>query len=157
MRHYTQGKFSPNNRAKYHGDPSKIFYRSGLELSAMAYFDRHTDIIEWSSETKIVPYISPKDGRMHRYFVDFTVRIRDKNKEIKSYIIEVKPYSKLQPPKKRSSKTGKPTVYYLREATEYAVNTAKFEAADKYAQTHGMEFIILTEREILGKKILNGY
>lgn len=149
MPKYIQGKFKPRHPEKYSDNVHDIWYRSQLELSAMFYFDRHKDIVSWGSENTVIPYTSPKDGRTHRYFCDFTIEILDKKTgEIRKLLIEVKPHSKLSPPKKKKTTSGKPTIWYIRDVAEYAVNCAKFEAAEKYCKDKGFEFMILTEKEI---------
>ena len=41
----------------------------------MVYCDNNESVIEWGSEEVVIPYKSPWDGRIHRYFPDFfTVR-----------------------------------------------------------------------------------
>jgi len=39
----------------------------------MKYLDSHSQIVNWSSEEFCIPYRSPIDRRMHRYFPDFWV------------------------------------------------------------------------------------
>jgi len=45
----------------------------------MNWLDKNPDIISWASEEMIVPYISPVDGKWHRYFPDFLVKVRTKD------------------------------------------------------------------------------
>ena len=66
-----KGKFRPTNRKKYKGDPANIIYRSLWERKFMVYCDSNSSIKEWGSEEIVIPYISPVDGRRHRYFPDF--------------------------------------------------------------------------------------
>ena len=70
------GKFRPKNIKKYKGNPTDIQYRSGWELRFMRYLDQNSSIVKWSSEEVVVPYRSPLDGRVHRYFPDFWIRVR---------------------------------------------------------------------------------
>ena len=63
-----KGLFRPKNPSKYRGDPSNIIFRSSWELRFMTYLDAHPDVLEWSSEEFCIPYVSPIDGRIHRYF-----------------------------------------------------------------------------------------
>ena len=76
-----QGKFRPRNPSKYLGDPLNIIYRSHWELKLMSYLDRHPHVMKWASEEVIIPYKSPIDGRMHRYFPDFYVEQINKDKK----------------------------------------------------------------------------
>lgn len=70
----TKGFFKPRNPKKYRGDPTKIVYRSSWELKFMGYLDAHSDVVEWASEEFSIPYRSPIDNRIHRYFPDFLVK-----------------------------------------------------------------------------------
>lgn len=136
---YHKGKFTPKNYGKYRGDPTDIWYRSGWELRVMQHLDANSQIREWSSEEHVIPYVSPLDGRVHRYFPDFWVRT-----DSGEFIIEVKPEKQGQPPKARKRVTQK----LVKEAATFAVNEAKWVAATAYCRKRGMEFKIMTERDI---------
>ena len=85
------GKFQPRNPKKYKGNPSNIVYRSSWEARCMSYFDKNENVIWWSSEEIIVPYRSPVDGKVHRYYPDFIIKVRQKDGGIKTIMIEIKP------------------------------------------------------------------
>ena len=68
-----KGKYIPKNSAKYRGDYRNIIYRSSWELKFMKYCDGNPSILEWGSEEIIIPYRSPLDNKIHRYFVDFYI------------------------------------------------------------------------------------
>lgn len=148
MAHYHQGKYSPKNPKKYKGDPTNIFWRSSWERNVLLWLDNHPACIEFSSEETIVPYYSPVDEKMHRYFVDFTATFKYPDNSVKKFLIEVKPKAQTVPPTrgKKKEKT------FLTEAVTWTVNEAKWKAAKKYAAERGMFFMILTEDEIFGKK-----
>lgn len=137
---YKQGIFTPKNPKKYKGDVNKICFRSSWELHAMIYFDKHPDIIEWSSEETIVPYVSPLDNRTHRYFIDFWI----KNKHGQQFYIEVKPYSQTIEPKKGKKKQDR----FIQEVETWAVNTEKWKSARAFAKTRNASFVLMTEREL---------
>jgi hypothetical protein len=80
-----KGKFRPKHPKKYRGDPTKIIYRSLWERNCMRYFDDNPNVLKWSSEEVIVPYKSPLDGRYHRYFPDFLIRIKNKQGQLEIY------------------------------------------------------------------------
>jgi hypothetical protein len=138
------GKFRPSNRHKYKGDPTNIIYRSLWERKFMVWCDRNENILEWGSEEIIIPYVSPVDNRIHRYFPDFYVRARTRDGGIKRFVVEVKPKSQTTPPKQR----GRVTKKYLTEVKTYAVNDAKWKAAREYCADRKMDFVILTEVEL---------
>ena len=144
MAKYHKGRFKPQHPEKYVGDATKIIYRSWWEFKLMSYCDKHSSIIEWSSEEVIVPYRSPIDGRMHRYFPDFVVQQKSKDGTIEVVMIEVKPKNQTKPPKipdKNASKNKR----FLNEVKTWGVNSAKWEAAEAYCKQRGWRFTIFTE------------
>jgi hypothetical protein len=138
------GRFRPSHTQKYKGDPTNIIYRSLWERKFMVWCDKNDNVLEWGSEEIVIPYISPVDGRVHRYYPDFYVRARTRGGGIEKFIIEVKPKSQTAPPKKQTRKTKK----YLTEVKTYAVNEAKWKAARDYCADRKMSFLILTEKEL---------
>ena len=140
---YKQGKYTPVNKEKYNGKHTPE-YRSSWVLKFFRWCDRNDNVLKWSSESTVVPYISPVDGKIHRYFVDGNVIIKEGD-IIKSYLVEIKPHSQTKPPKE-SKRKKKTTILY--EKITYAVNQAKWDAAKQYAAKKNMEFLILTEREL---------
>lgn len=145
---FKQGFFKPKNPAKYKGDATQIVYRSGWELRLMSYFDMHEDVIWWSSEEKIIPYRSPVDNKIHRYFPDFLINIKNKEGKTETVMIEVKPKSQTKEPKRPSKVTKK----YINEVFTYGVNQNKWKAAEEFCADRGWRFMIMTEEEIFGKK-----
>ena len=139
-----KGKYIPINPKKYIGNSSQIIYRSLWERKLMVYCDRNDNIIEWGSEEVIIPYRSPLDNRLHRYFPDFYVKVKDKSGVPKKYIIEVKPKRQCIAPKVQKTKNKK----YIREVMEYAKNQAKWDAAEDWCADRRMEFKVLTEDDL---------
>ena len=135
------GRFKPTNITKYRGDHRNIIYRSSWEKVFMKYCDKNDNIIEWGSEEVIIPYNSPIDNRIHRYFPDFYIKVKDISGRPKKYIIEIKPKKQTQEPVIQRVKTKK----YVREVMEYAKNSAKWDAAITFCKDRMMEFKILTE------------
>lgn len=141
-----KGIFKPKNPQKYRGNPSNIIYRSRWELLVMGRFDIDPNVIWWSSEETIIPYRSPVDNKYHRYFVDFTVRLKTTEGITKTLLIEVKPAKQTKPPVIQESK--KKSKRYINEVMTWGVNTAKWKAAREYCKDRGYEFMIMTEAEI---------
>ena len=137
-----KGWFTPRNPSKYKGDATNIVYRSSWELRVMKYLDEHPNIVWWASEELPIPYKSPVDQKVHRYFPDFIARIRQKDKEI-TVVMEVKPHKQTQLPtqKRRTQK-------FLQEVATYAVNQEKWRAADLFCKEHGWKFMLITEKEL---------
>jgi hypothetical protein len=80
---YHQGKFKPRNPEKYRGDVNNITYRSSWELKLLMRLDNHQDVVYYSSEETVIPYRSPIDSKTHRYFVDFLVKVKQKDGKTK--------------------------------------------------------------------------
>ena len=139
-----KGFFKPKNPQKYRGDPTNIIYRSGWELKLMLYLDEHKDVINWGSEELIIPYRSPIDGKVHRYFPDFIVTKINKQGLKETAIIEVKPKKQTVPPQKQSKVTKR----YLTEVKNWGVNEAKWKAATEFCKDRGWSFHIFTEKEL---------
>lgn len=138
-----KGTFRPKNPQKYKGNANNIVYRSRWELLLMSRLDEHPDVLQWSSEEVVVPYRSPMDGRIHRYFPDFLVKKRNhSNGLVETVMIEVKPKAQTKPPE---VKTGKPTKRYLNEVYTWGVNSAKWKAAENYCKDRGWKFQIMHE------------
>lgn len=114
----------------------------------MSYLDKHPHVLEWASEEVIVPYRSPVDGRVHRYFPDFLVKRINKSGIKETILIEVKPEYQTVPPKVQSRKTQK----YLNEVKTWGVNEAKWKAAREYCADRGWIFEIFTEKHLGLKK-----
>ena len=85
-----KGKYKPTNPQKYVGDATKIVYRSLWERRCMKMFDSNKNIIKWASEEVAIPYRSPKDNRIHKYYPDFIVEQKNKRGEVEIVMIEVK-------------------------------------------------------------------
>ena len=139
-----KGKYRPNNPLKYRGDYRNIIYRSLWELKFMKYCDSNQNILEWGSEEFWLPYRSPLDNKVHRYFPDFYIKVRETTGKINKMVIEVKPKSQCIEPKRPKKKTRG----YIYEVREYARNQAKWKAAKSYCLDRGYEFKILTENEL---------
>ena len=138
-----KGWFTPKHRNKYKGDSENVVYRSSWELRVMKWLDENPSVIWWASEELIIKYRSPLDQRIHRYFPDFIVRLKQKNGTESTVVIEIKPQKQtVKPVQKRKTKR------YLEEAATYAVNQEKWRAADLFCKEHGWQFKVLTEKDI---------
>ena len=138
------GKYQPRNPKKYVGDPSRIHYRSLWERKFMVYCDSNESIIEWGSEEVIIPYISPWDNKVHRYFPDFYIKVKQSDGNLKKFIIEIKPKKQTKPPKPVTRKTKK----WLKEVKTWGINEAKWKYATKWCENNNMKFQILNEDDL---------
>lgn len=137
MKTFHQGFYTPKNPNKYRGDTSQITYRSSWEAALMYWLDINGKVKSWSSENVVVPYVSPIDNKVHRYIIDFMIETT-----AGVFLVEVKPQKECMPPK-----TGKGRRKQLveAEARTYAQNTAKWQAAEQYANSMGYKFQVWDE------------
>lgn len=141
---YFQGKFTPKNPHKYEGDVKNINFRSSWEYSAFKWCDQNKNIISWSSEEVVIHYVSPVDGKRHRYFMDLKIVLKCSDDTAKTVLVEIKPIAQTKEPQRR----GKPETY-LEACRTYAVNKAKWAAAEAYAKERGWGFTIFTEEHLI--------
>ena len=139
-----KGRYNPVNPKKYKGNSHNIIYRSLWERKFMVYCDTNDKVLEWGSEEIIIPYISPWDSKVHRYFPDFYIKVKQSNGNLKKFIIEVKPKKQTRPPKPVERKTKR----WINEVRTFGVNEAKWKHATKWCKDNDMEFKILTEEEL---------
>lgn len=121
----------------------------------MQWLDKNSSVIAYASEEIAIPYKNPFDGKWHRYYPDFFVKIKNKHGVIVDYIIEVKPDKQCNPPKVPKRQTRK----YIKEVVKYGVNCAKWKAAQSVCEEKGWKFTIWTEKNcslIKPQKQLNG-
>jgi len=140
---YKQGVYHPVHREKYIGNRIPE-YRSSWELKFCQWCDKNTNVLEWGSESIIIPYKSPVDGKVHRYYVDNIITLKEGSNVVR-YLVEIKPHKQTQPPVV-SKRKKQSTILY--EKATYAVNQAKWDAARQYAKQRNINFIILTENEL---------
>jgi len=136
------GRYSLKNPSKYEGNPTKVFFRSLWERQTFRWADECSDIIKWSSEEIVVPYICKTDNKVHRYFVDLKLTFKDG----RIFLIEIKPQKETQPPKQPVKKTRK----YINEVMTFVKNQSKWEAANKFAEKRGWEFQVWHEGTLKG-------
>jgi hypothetical protein len=139
-----KGKYKPENPQKYKGDPTNIIYRSLWERKFMLYCDKNLNILEWGSEEIALPYRSPLDNRVHRYFPDFYIKVKESNGQIKKYLVEIKPKKQTVEPQIKQRRTKQ----YIYEVTEWAKNQAKWKAAREFCEDRQWQFKIVTEDDL---------
>lgn len=116
----------------------------------MIALDHSSKVLRWGSEEVVVHYISPVDGKPHRYFTDFIIVARGPDGKPVTTLVEVKPEKEKYPPKAQ----GKKKERYLMERRTYEVNQAKWKAAEEYCKKRGWRFFVCTEKHLfnsLGK------
>lgn len=141
MSKYHQGRYKPLNPQKYAGDVKNIIYRSGWEYQLMQKFDTLDSVLTWNSEGLVIPYRSPLDGKIHRYFPDFLIKVKDQKGLIKTWLLEVKPHAQTH-----LRSTNRNTRKFLNEVATYSTNMAKWAAAEEFCKDQGWEFQVITEK-----------
>ena len=139
-----KSKYKPSYPQKYQGNPNNIICRSSWERKMCRWCDLNENIISWASEEFSIPYVSPVDNRVHRYYPDYLIKVKESTGKIKTYVIEVKPKKETAPPKRPKRQTKS----YIYECQMYAVNQAKWKAATEFCLDNGVEFKIITENEL---------
>ena len=139
------GRYTVKNPKKYKGNSTQVVYRSLWEKHAFKWCDNNSDIVEWSSEEVVIPYLYEVDKRYHRYFMDLKIKFRNG----KTVLVEIKPDKETRPPEGQRR-----TKRYINEAFTYIKNQNKWDAAYEYAQDRGWEFWIWTEKNEPLKSII---
>jgi len=134
------GKYKPKNPTKYTGDSSKVVYRSLWEKHCFKWCDNNPQVLKWSSEEVVIPYLWEVDKRYHRYFVD--LKIKFNNNE--TWLIEIKPDKQTRPPVYQGRKTKR----YISESLDYVKNQNKWKAAERFAKDRGWKFVVWTENTL---------
>ena len=107
----------------------------------MVHLDENTNVMGWSNEEIVIPYLSPVDNRWHRYFPDFFVQVKNKSGIVEGVILEVKPKSQSVPPVKKTKITKR----YINEVVTWGVNEAKWKAAVEFCKDRNWKFQVITE------------
>lgn len=148
----TQGLYTPINEGKYSSyggkkrvDVRNIVYRSSWERVFMKYCDTNPNILSWGSEETMIPYLSPLDNKVHRYFPDFWIKYKSDGQIMEAFV-EIKPFAQTIPPQNPKSR------HYREQLATYAVNQAKWKYAREFCAARGLGFIIITEKELFNKK-----
>jgi hypothetical protein len=139
-----KGRYRILNPKKYRGNINDVIYRSSWELKFMRWCDTNSSVIEWGSETTVIPYRSPVDNKFHRYFVDFYIKVITKQGTTTRYLVEIKPDKFTKPPEIPKKQTKR----FIEEVFQYGVNQAKWKSADEYCIDKGMKFLVLTEKDL---------
>jgi 2,3-bisphosphoglycerate-independent phosphoglycerate mutase len=140
---FKQGIYRPQNQDKFIGQ--EAIFRSGIELKFFRFCDNNPNIIRWGSENVVISYFDPELQKKRKYHIDNYVEIKEGN-IIKKYLVEIKPFKQTQEPKVTKKRKK---AHLLYEQSQWVTNSqGKWPAAREFAKKHGMEFIIITEREL---------
>lgn len=139
-----KSRYKPSNPEKYVGDPNNIICRSSWERKFCHWADLNPDIIKWVSEEVAIPYLSPVDNKVHRYYPDFLIKVKGQNETTQTYLVEIKPEKQTRPPKR----TQRVTKSFIYESKTWMINQAKWKAADEFCKDHMIQFKVVTEKEL---------
>lgn len=140
-------KYIPENPQKYVGNIQTIVCRSNWERKFCKYLDKNENVIRWSSEELKVPYISSIDKQIHYYYPDFLFEVLKENKDIETFVVEIKPKKQtIKPTPKKNKKT------YFNECLTFEINNCKWKAANELCVKNGWKFKILTEENLFKQK-----
>jgi hypothetical protein len=137
MSKFAQGVYHVTNPLKYVGKREPR-YRSGWELAFMRFCDTNDNILQWASESIVIPYRHPLTGKMTNYVPDFLITYRTRDNRMCAEVIEIKP-------KKQSVIESKASA---RDRAVVAVNYSKWDAATKWCRRQGLQFRVITEDDI---------
>ena len=140
---YVQGIFKPTHMEKYKGHDLPR-YLSSWELKLFRWCDTNPNVLEWGSETMVIPYENPLDKKIHRYIVDALIKLKTAT-GIKKFLVEVKPLKQTIKPVETPNKQKKTLLY---EQLTYIQNQAKWQAAKEFCKNRGLEFVLLSEKEL---------
>jgi len=140
-RKYNNGVFTPSFPEKYKGGNAPR-YRSSWELQLFRLADQHPNVVAWASESIRIPYMNPLTHKMSMYTPDVLMVFEDKNGNRRNELIEVKP-------RKHTHLEEAKTVY---DKAQFAINVAKWKAAQEFCKNHGMTFRVINENDIFQTK-----
>ena len=121
-----------------------VQFKSSLEMRAFKYADFNKYIRKWSLEPFSIPYIKPSDNQKHRYYPDLYFEFSNGEK----FIVEIKASSERSKPVPPERKTISSVQRFAKDCLTYAVNCAKWQAAEQFCKLHGYHFTVLTEKEL---------
>src|SRR5690625_3102410 len=145
-KNWKQGRYILKNPEKYLGDVNNIIYRSSWEEEAFRHLDLNPNILKWCSEEIPIQYMKPDpktdEYTCSVYYQDLFIVKEDVNGNIGREIIEIKPYKQTKSPRSRKPSTR------LYEEYQWIVNQHKWEAASSWCKAKGIEFRIMTEKDM---------
>ena len=146
-RKYHKGRYKPKHPEKWASQD--IVYRSSWELKFNKWCDNNPSVLKVASEKVVIPYFWEVDQQFHRYFVDYIIKVKTQSGE-KTFLVEIKPYKEAEfwltgkTPKKGRKKDST----WQQELLTLSKNKAKWIAATKFCKARGIEFKIITEKEL---------
>jgi len=126
---FKQGFYVPKNMEKYRQPIDKTmnesiypFMRSSWEKKFASWCDNNSKVKYWGCEVIHIKYYDTLQQKARRYFPDFFLEMEDGKK----IIVEIKP----------------------KNQTHLQNNIDKWNAATLFCKQKGIEFIVMTEKEL---------
>ena len=121
-------------------------FKSRLEYLMMRYCDITDAVVKWAYEPAfaIIPYFDKAHNKNRHYIVDFVLWVKGPKDSYRQIWIEIKPYEQTIPPKK----TARVTESTVDAWQTYITNQCKWKAARKFCNSHGIDFLVITENEL---------
>jgi hypothetical protein len=150
---YKQGIYTPVHPEKWIITESfdmkqpGIKYRSSWEKKFFYFMDMNPNIVKCNSEGVVIPYLNPVRNKISKYYMDCTFETKDGT----VFLVEIKPFKETvhpKPPRKNAKNPQKAQRTYIKAIETYAVNQAKWEAAERFCNEKGFKFVIITEKEL---------
>ena len=135
---FAQGRYNMKHPEKYLGNKNPL-YRSSWEFAFMKFCDESPSVSRWASEAVKIPYKNPLTGSMTIYVPDFLIQYTDAKGKQHAELIEVKPDNQVTMETAGKSKHNQAHV---------ALNMAKWEAARAYCKSKGLNFRVVTEKDM---------
>lgn len=143
------GKYKLKNPEKFIGLNKEVQYRSSYELDTYKLFDTEPNVVRWCAESEQmkVPYRCSIDGSHHHYYPDLYAEVRTTNgNRIIKYVFEIKPKSKIEPPKKlRPNPSEREKKAYNRKMKEFIRIMDKKKAAVEWCRVRDYKYDFMTE------------
>ena len=140
-----KGRYRPLFPDKYKGDPANIWFRSSWERDVMQWLVKRSDVIWWMSEERAVWYRNPVTKKNARYFPDFIVEYQRSDGITMQEMVEIKPSRQVEGPPVNPKRRTKA---WAAACMTYAQNQSKWKAARRWCEDRGMNFRIVTEKEL---------
>lgn len=134
---------------------TRIFYKSNLEQRVFYFCDNNLNVLRWEYEGMTIPYLRPvflnwklHHVEKHEYVPDLYVEIKENDGKIGKYLIEIKSKSDTIAPQMPKRRTQKSLRQFQFKAQQYAVNSNKWSAAEKWCRENGITWKIIMDDKI---------
>ena len=125
-----------------------IRYMSSYEERFFLFCDMNPAVKKWSSEPFPIPYFNELDQKVHHYYVDLYMEYEDGSGKTRRTLVEIKPLKETMMPKMPVKKTGRSMMNYEKAVATFIINQAKWASAQAFCDKNGIDFKIITEKEL---------